>query len=156
MENFAAGRAATKSPGDPRRGKAVFAAAQCAMCHRVGGHGGTVGPDLTDVASRFSTRDILESILEPSRVVSDTYRHVVVTTKDGKTVTGRIAPVDYRLPVLRLAADPLSENAVDVPKDEIVSYVESEVSPMPKGLLDTFSRDEVLDLLAYMERGDAL
>jgi putative heme-binding domain-containing protein len=117
----------------------------------MGEQGGTVGPDLTDVASRFSTRDILESILEPSRVVSETYRHVTVTLKGGKTVTGRLAPVDYRLPVLRLASDPLSEDAVDVPKDDIVSYAESEISPMPAGLLDTLTLGEIFDLLAYIE-----
>ena len=113
-----------------------------------------MGPDLTDVASRFSTRDILESILEPSRVVSDTYRHVVVTTKRGETIIGRVLTSDYRLPVVRLAGDPLApENAVDVAKDDIVSYVESDVSPMPKGLLDRLTREEILDLLAYIETG---
>ena len=122
------------------------------MCHRLGDDGGTIGPDLTDVSSRFSTRDILESVIEPSRVVSDTYRYVVVTTKHGKSITGRIAPVDYRLPVLRLAPNPLSDEAVDVPKDDIVSYAESEVSPMPGGLLDTLTREEIYDLLAYIEQ----
>jgi putative heme-binding domain-containing protein len=138
------------------RGRQVFAAAQCVVCHRMGSEGGTVGPDLTDVASRFSVADILESILDPSRVISDSYRHVVVTTKQGRTITGRVVPVDYRLPVLRLASDPLAENAVEVPKDDIASYVESEVSPMPKGLLDTFTREEIVDLIAYLQRGEQM
>jgi putative heme-binding domain-containing protein len=136
-----------------QRGPELFAAAQCIMCHRLGEQGGTVGPDLTDVARRFSTRDLLESILEPSRVISETYRHVVITTKAGKTVTGRVVPVDYRLPVLRLASDPLSADTIDVPKDDIISYVESEISPMPGGLLDHLTREEIFDLLAYIERG---
>ena len=153
MADLAGETVETKRPPNPQRGPALFAAAQCIVCHRLGDQGGTMGPDLTDVASRFSTRDILESILEPSRVVSETYRHVVVTTKGGKAVTGRLVPVDYRLPVLRLASDPFSEDAIEVPKDEIASYVESEVSPMPNGLIDSLTREEILDLLAYIERG---
>jgi putative heme-binding domain-containing protein len=97
----------------------------------------------------------LEAIVEPSRVVADSYRQVTLTTKDGKTVTGAIVPVDYRLPVMRLAVNPLQpETTVDVPKDEIVSYAEVDISPMPPGLLNTFSREEVLALLAYLQRGD--
>jgi putative heme-binding domain-containing protein len=140
---------------DHERGRRVFAQAQCIACHRMGEEGGTVGPDLTDVASRFSARDMLEAILEPSRVVADSYRHVTVKTKDGKTVTGRLAPVDYRLPVLRLATDPLvPETGVDVAKDDIVSYAESEISPMPGGLLSTFTREEIADLLAFLGQSD--
>jgi putative heme-binding domain-containing protein len=153
MSDLVAGKADGKRKSDHARGKQLFGAAQCIMCHRIGADGGTVGPDLTDVSSRFSTRDILESILEPSRVISETYRHVVVATKDGRTITGRVMPVDYRLPVLRLASNPLSEESVEVPKDEIVSYGESEVSPMPPGLLDTLTREEISDLLAYIESG---
>jgi putative heme-binding domain-containing protein len=136
------------------RGKELYTVAACSACHRLGETGGTVGPDLTDLASRFSVHDILEATLEPSRVVSDTYRHVIVTTRRGETLTGRVVPVDYRLPVLRLAADPLAPDAaVDVAKDDIVSYTESEVSPMPAGLLDRLTREEIFDLLAYIESG---
>jgi putative heme-binding domain-containing protein len=136
------------------RGKELYAMATCIVCHRMGGQGGTAGPDLTDVASRFSASDILASTLEPSRVVPETYRHVIITTKRGKTFSGRLVPVDYRLPVLRLAGDPLApDEAVDVPKDDVVSYLESDISPMPAGLLDRLTRGEILDLLAYIVAG---
>jgi putative heme-binding domain-containing protein len=136
------------------RGRQLYSEALCLACHRMGHDGGTVGPDLTDVASRFSPRDVLEHTLEPSRVVDDSYRDVTVTTRRGESITGRIVPVDFRLPILRLAADPLApETAIDVVKDDIVSYAESEVSPMPAGLLDRFTREEILDLLAYIDSG---
>lgn len=142
---------------DLQHGREIYRAALCALCHQLGEEGQSVGPDLTDVASRFNRHDLLESILEPSRVVSETYRQVTVTTKQGGTVTGRVAQTDFRLPVLRLASDPLApQNAVDVAKDDIVSYVESAVSPMPPGLLNRFTRDEILDLLAYLESGGDL
>jgi len=137
-----------------QRGKALFSAAACVACHPLGEEGQPVGPDLTDVASRFSQRDLLDSILEPSRVVSETYRTVVVTTKKGDTFGGRLAPTDYRLPVLRLLSDPLDpERVVEIQKNDIATYQESEVSPMPAGLLDRFQPDEILDLLAYIEAG---
>ena len=63
---------------------------QCIKCHRFGNEGGAVGPDLTAVSSRFARRDILESILEPSKVVSEQYQNVVVTTTTGKTIVGRL------------------------------------------------------------------
>jgi len=139
---------------DFQRGRHLFAAALCVVCHQLGDEGRPVGPDLTDVASRFSRREILESIVEPSRVVSETYRSVVITTKQGATLSGAVAPADFRLPVLRLASDPLApERLVDIRKDDIVSYVESEISPMPPGLLDRLTREEILDLLAYIEAG---
>lgn len=139
---------------DFQRGRRLFAEALCVLCHQLGDEGRPAGPDLTDVASRFSRREILESIVEPSRVVSETYRTVVVTTKQGGTVSGSVAPADFRLPVLRLAPDPLApERVVEVRKDDIAAYVESEVSPMPPGLVNRLSREEILDLIAYVEAG---
>ena len=49
-------------------------------------------------------------------------RGLPLLRKDDKVAIGRVAPVDYRLPVLRLASDPLSDDAVEIPKDDIVSY----------------------------------
>ena len=62
----------------------------CAACHRFGVDGGGVGPDLTAVAGRFNVRDLLESIVEPSKVISDQYAAVSIATKDGRVVTGRV------------------------------------------------------------------
>jgi len=139
---------------DFQRGKNLFSVAACAACHQLGLEGQAVGPDLTDVASRFSRRDLLDSILEPSRVVSETYRTTVVTTKQGETVSGRLALADFRQPVLRLAVDPLDPaKVVEISKNDIVSYEESELSPMPPGLLDRLKQEEILDLLAYIEAG---
>ncbi|MEW6302380.1 MAG: c-type cytochrome, partial [Verrucomicrobiota bacterium] len=137
------------------RGRQLYAATMCIRCHQLGDLGRPFGPDLTDVARRFNRKDLLASILLPSQVVSETYRNVTVTLKDGRTVTGRIAlEGDYRLQVLRVATDALApDKFTEVPKNEIVSYTESLVSPMPEGLLDTLTRDEILDLLAFIEAG---
>jgi putative heme-binding domain-containing protein len=137
------------------RGQAMFAAARCILCHQLGHVGRSMGPDLTGVASRFSRRDLLESILEPSRVVSDAYRNVTITTKQNGPITGRVAlEGDFRLEMVRVATDPFApDNYTEIPKNSIVSYAESAISPMPEGLLNTLSKDEILDLLAFLEAG---
>ena len=75
---------------DLERGRRLYGAVACATCHRFGVEGGGVGPDLTAVAGRFNVRDLLESIVEPSKVISDQYAAVSIATKDGRVVTGRV------------------------------------------------------------------
>ena len=77
--------------GLPRRGAVVFEKAQCIKCHRFGNRGEAIGPDLSTVGLRFQKREILESILFPSHIISDQYASKTITTVDGKTYTGMIA-----------------------------------------------------------------
>jgi putative heme-binding domain-containing protein len=142
--------------GDPVRGETVFRDALCARCHRAGARGPAVGPDLTHVAGRFSRRDILESILSPSKVVAENYRNVQIITIDGRQLVGRVLlEGDFRSEKLRIATEPLGPSTiVEISKRDIDQVREAETSPMPQGLLDSFSRDEILDLLAFLERGE--
>lgn len=135
------------------RGRDLFHAASCTQCHRADGVGRSIGPDLTSVARRFSRRDILTSILHPSRVVAEKYRSLQVITKDGRNLVGRVATSgDYRSPILRLATDPTKPfTYVEINKNEIEAQAHSPTSWMPEGLLSTLSREEVQDLLAYLE-----
>src|SRR5213075_2100255 len=71
-------------------GRAMFGAANCFACHRFASEGGSFGPDLSGLAGRFSVRDLLESVVDPSKVISDQYQAVIIRTTDGKIVTGRI------------------------------------------------------------------
>src|SRR5205823_10683149 len=80
----------TLSRRDFDRGREMFGAAKCFACHRFDGEGGSNGPDLTVAAGRFSARDLLESIIEPSKEISDQYAAVIVETNDGRRVVGRI------------------------------------------------------------------
>ncbi|MDB6023321.1 MAG: heme-binding protein [Pedosphaera sp.] len=133
------------------QGKRVYAAAQCAQCHRFGNEGGSVGPELTAVASRFGHRDILESILEPSKVISEQFQNMTIIKKDGDDVTGRIVSEDDKK--LVVVTDALKQTKVDVLKSEIQSQKASKLSPMPEGLVNTFTKEEILDLIAYVESG---
>lgn len=137
--------------GDPQRGQQLFRAVGCAKCHVCGSLGRPLGPDLTTVARRFGRRDLLESIIEPSKVVAQTYRNLVVVRDDGHIVTGRLVQNDFRQSKLVLAAgDAASPELIEIPKDQIESWSESPISPMPDGLLDTLTRAQVEDLLAFL------
>lgn len=131
------------------RGREVFTAAQCASCHRLGGEGGSIGPDLSGVAGRFNRHDLLENILLPSKVISDRYQTYTFVTADGEELSGAITEETDQKVVLRV--NPLTQQTESVLKKDIRSRSVSKVSQMPEGLLNVLTADEILDLLAYLE-----
>ncbi len=137
---------------DFENGKNMFGAATCFACHRFGAQGGAVGPDLTSVRGKFSPRDLLESILEPSKEISDQYGSSIFTMADGSQVVGRIANLNGdNLQVSTNMMDPHAFTAVNTTK--LVKTEESKVSMMPPGLLNMLKDDDILDLLAYLLSG---
>ncbi len=137
-----------------KNGEKTFAAARCVVCHRFNGDGGATGPDLSQVAGRFSLKDLCESIVVPSKVISDQYRASIVSLKSGKDYTGRI--VSETKDTLTVLLDPEdSSKVVEVKKSDIEEQKPSPTSTMPDGLLKPLNDNEVLDLLAYLlSRGD--
>ena len=137
-----------------KNGQKAFAATRCVVCHRFGGEGGATGPDLTQLAGRFTLKDLAEAIVEPSKVISDQYKASVVNTLAGTTVTGRI--VSESGGKLIIVTDPEnSSQVVEVKKDDVESVKPSTASLMPDKLIHTLNESEVLDLLAYLlSRGD--
>ena len=131
------------------KGRQAYLDCQCVKCHRFGQEGGAVGPDLTAISSRFAAKDILESILEPSKVVSEQYQNSVVTTTTGKTVVGRL--LEETKDKLVLQPNPLEPARVEVKRSEVESQQPSKTSPMPEHLVDGLTPDEILDLIAYMQ-----
>jgi putative heme-binding domain-containing protein len=132
-----------------RRGKEAFEAAQCLACHRFANEGGDAGPELTTVSSRFTRSDLLSSILEPSKVVSEQYISMTVTKKDGDDVTGRVLEAnDARMVLL---VNPLTGQKMEIKRGDVARVEPSKVSAMPEGLVNVLSKEEILDLLAYIE-----
>jgi putative heme-binding domain-containing protein len=133
------------------KGREAFAATQCIQCHRFNNEGGAVGPELTAVSSRFARKDILESIILPSKVVSEQYQNMTITKKDGDDVTGRVVEEnDDRIVVV---TNPLTQTKVEIKKADIQKREAAKLSPMPEGLVNVLTKDEVLDLIAYLESG---
>jgi putative heme-binding domain-containing protein len=132
------------------RGRNLFHAASCSQCHRMNGEGGAIGPDLTSLAHRFSTRDVLEAILEPDKVISEQYGSQVVTATWGESFEGRV--VHDELGVLVFKRDP-SSRPERIAEDEIESIEDSKLSQMPAGLMDALNAEELRDLMAFLVAG---
>lgn len=134
---------------DFARGKEIFNSLQCAACHRFAGEGGGVGPDITAVSSRFSRRDLLESIVDPSKVVSEQYASYIIRTNKNETFAGQI--IEENNDHIILVTDPLNDKREKIGAHRITAKKLSPVSSMPANLIDVLTKDEVLDLLAYIE-----
>jgi putative heme-binding domain-containing protein len=130
-------------------GQRTFAAARCIVCHRFGTDGGATGPDLTQAGGRFQVRDLVEAIVDPSKVVSDQYKASIVQTADGRVVTGRI--VSESPEKIVVVTDPEDATKfVEIARSDIEELLPASESLMPKGLLDGLNEAEVLDLVAYV------
>ncbi|MBX3438139.1 MAG: c-type cytochrome [Planctomycetaceae bacterium] len=137
---------------DFARGRELFATAVCFRCHRVQGEGGTIGPDLTGAGRRFNNRNLLESLIEPDKVVSDQYQKMTFLLKDGRVVEGRVINLfNDKLQVLTNMFDPSALE--EIARGQIDESLPSTTSMMPGGLLDRFSDEEILDLLAFLKSG---
>ena len=134
---------------DKNKGEDMYRASLCAACHRFGPLGGAQGPDLSNLAGRFTVRDLAESIIEPSKAISDQYGFHEFTTNDGKIVVGkRLEEMDE---ILILSSNPFDySQKIELKRADIKSTKLSEVSPMPAAMINRLNSDELKDLLAYM------
>lgn len=131
------------------RGKAMFAATLCSSCHGMRGEGGSVGPDLTQLGNRFSPRDILESIIEPSKVISDQYASTVFYLKDGSSVIGRL--INENKDKYYISQNPFAPQILrEISKEGVSRTGVSDVSIMPPGLINRLNEEEIKDLMAYL------
>ncbi len=136
-------------------GKASFQAANCIACHQFGGQGQNFGPDLMTLADDKRTKEhILRSIIEPSKDIDEKFASTTLLLESGKTVSGLIMEEDDD--VVKIVIDPLAKDqAKIVSQDEIEARKKSTVSPMPMGMVDKLSREEIIDLVAYIiSKGD--
>ncbi|WP_410266057.1 c-type cytochrome [Cyclobacterium sp.] len=137
---------------DLEKGKAMYAAALCSSCHAIGGEGGAVGPDLTQLGNRFTPKDILEATLDPSAVISDQYAAMVFVMGDKSSVVGRLIREDDD--TYYVSQNPFAPEVIkEVPKDEVTSIKESDVSVMMPGLVNRLNEEELKDLMAYLVSG---
>ncbi len=141
---------ALSQKGDVDRGRALFSdqeRAACVRCHRVGGKGGEVGPDLSDIGSKLDRAHLIESVIEPSRTIVEGYRPNVVALVDGRVLSGLVKSESEE--VLVLVDGEAQEHAV--PKTTIEQRAYADASLMPDGLSAGLSPEEFTDLVAYLE-----
>ncbi|MCA9034082.1 MAG: c-type cytochrome [Planctomycetaceae bacterium] len=131
-------------------GKALFREATCLQCHKMHKDGGAVGPDLTDVVSRWKNdkRGILREMLEPSWKIDPKYAVQVIVLSDGRTKSGIIKSEDDK--TVFLLTNPERPEPESIARADIEEIIPSATSMMPKALLDKFTQDEILDILNYI------
>lgn len=135
------------SPGNAQQGRVVFEGkGGCLNCHRVGGLGSRLGPDLSDIGlQRDSAEELQRSILEPDAEILPRNRFFRVVTRDGNTITGRL-----------LNHDTFSVQLID-PKERLLAFqksalrehgfVKSSLMPSYRGKL---TPEELNDVIAYL------
>jgi putative heme-binding domain-containing protein len=136
-------------------GKSIFKAAACVACHKIGDEGRVFGPDLTKLdAKKHTLEHLLRSILEPSKEIDPKYQTYTLVLSSGKQVTGMILSENAK--EVKLIVDPIAKpEPIVIPAGSIVARKKQTISQMPKGLANKFSREEILDLLAYLyAKGD--
>ncbi|MEL7500216.1 MAG: c-type cytochrome [Planctomycetota bacterium] len=136
-------------------GKKIFTEATCATCHVVAGEGQQVGPELTDVWKRWKgdSAGVLREILEPSHKIDAKYVVRKVITLDGIVVSGIVVSEDDKQ--MALLPTPEAKEPTIVLKDDVDDMMDSSISLMPKALMDRFTEDEILELMAYLRDAEA-
>lgn len=134
--------------GNPGRGAVLYAAptSACLSCHRVGEHGGRVGPDLSDVGAKQKVRHIVESLIWPQRTVNEEYQSIAVLTVDGRVFRGYPVKEDAQVLVMR---DSANGKSIEIAQEEIED-VQNVGSLMPDGLLSTLTDQDKYDLISFL------
>ena len=146
-----------RTEGDPKRGAIVFHQPflACSKCHTIGAAFNlpVLGPDLTRLEKATNgesfAASLVESILEPSKVIRKGFEPVVVQLTDGRTITGLFVEETDKTLVLRDVAR-IGES-VTLAKSQIEERVTGKTSIMPAGQVNVLAnRQQFLDLMAYL------
>ena len=134
--------------GDAERGLMVFASSgtACVSCHRIGRHGGTVGPDLSRIGTLRKPEELVESIVWPALRVAPEYQTLMLVTADGLTMKGYPTESEPGHVGLR---DPSTGRITQVPEAEIEERISSGTL-MPAALSTTLSRQNLLDVVRLL------
>ena len=134
------------------KGKAMYAASLCQSCHTMQGAGGVIGPDLSQLGTRFSAKDILVATLDPNATISDQYHASVLELKAGGSLVGKITDEDGEH--YYLSQNPFTPADIKkVPKNTVSLKKNSDVSIMMPGLVNRLNEEELKDLMAYLISG---
>lgn len=134
------------------KGKAMYAATLCQSCHTMQGEGGAIGPDLSQLGTRFSPKDILVATINPSETISDQYHATVLELKAGGSIVGKLNDEDAQN--YYISQNPFAPNDIKtVAKSTVVLKKNAEVSIMMGGLINRLNEEELKDLMAYLISG---
>jgi putative heme-binding domain-containing protein len=134
--------------GDPARGEQVYRRSElnCLKCHAIGGSGGAVGPDLLSLGATAQTDYIIDALLDPNKQVKENFHTMIVVTSDGQTYSGIVVRQTDSDLLLRDAEG--REQAVPL---RLIELQSQGISLMPAGLTEKLTRDELIDLAAFLK-----
>jgi putative heme-binding domain-containing protein len=140
--------AEVKAHGDAVKGKAVFHAplSGCIACHKIGGQGGIVGPELDAVGRGVPVELLIEAVVWPNRQIKEGYVATTLTLKDGRKLQGyKVSEAGGEMQLRELASGQTSRFTTA----QIAERQEAG-SLMPEGLIMNMTREELRDLVAYL------
>jgi putative heme-binding domain-containing protein len=136
------------------KGEAVFKSASCAVCHVPSLSGGRIGPDLAGVSERFQPDAMLTEIFDPSKVINEKFKSWELEIETDDTFAENVLRgliVEEGDDYVRVVTNPLQDTVgTKVAKAKIKDKKAAPLSTMPTGLLNSFTEDEILDLMAYL------
>ncbi len=150
-ESASALAAAAERDGDAGRGAIVFHQAHiaCSKCHQLSTGEGSLGPNLTQLDKTVSAVSLVESVLEPSKVIGEKYRTATLVTEDGSVVSGLLASQDAKTVSIRDASRNGETRVFD--RDSLADFKLLSTSLMPEGQVNQLaSRQQFLDLIRYL------
>lgn len=136
----------------PQIGERIFVEATCAQCHKAGNSGvGNVGPELSGTFAKYKAQaqEVLREILDPSHRIDEKYAVHLILDVDGRTTSGLIVSQDKQQ--VAILEDPEAKEPKVIAKDDIEQMVKTSTSMMPKGLMDRFTKDEIFELLSFIQ-----
>jgi quinoprotein glucose dehydrogenase len=138
--------------GNAMAGRRFFmtnSATECIRCHSVGGQGGEVGPNLSNIGNTLTREQILQAMIEPSARIAPGFGMVVLTLKDGQTAAGiLVTENDHELTLKTSEAEPLKIAVNRIAKRE---NVPSSMPPMGAIMTKREIRD-VVEFLANLKK----
>ncbi|MCA9029201.1 MAG: c-type cytochrome [Planctomycetaceae bacterium] len=128
---------------DLANGRALFTKT-CAACHQLYGQGGKIGPDLTG-ANRGNLDYLLENIVDPSATVNRDFRMTILQLTDGRTLNGLVTERTEKTVSIRTATEMFTVEVKDIEAEKLTG-----LSPMPEGMLNTLTPEQIRDLIGYL------
>ena len=139
---------------DWNQGRELFKKAACGVCHAFGteSEGTGLAPDLTGIGATQTREFILQSILEPSATINGRFFHTKFTLRNGDVITGSVIDVaNKKILIAPVMMNP--QATVEIAEADVKSEEPSPESPMPPGLLNEFTKAEIVALMAFLDAG---
>ena len=156
LEDLAPDLTKVSSGRNVANGKTLFTKLACAQCHQLDGQGYPYGAPLAEAFAKYKNdlTNVLQQILEPSKNIDERYRNYNFELKNGdEPVLGMVVKDEGE--TLTVQTGPADSLLQKVKKSDIVKRSPQNSSPMPVGLLNSLSKDQILDLLAYLQSAAA-